>query len=278
VRRPPWGLIPLVALGAGLVAGRFSPNPEALEILDVGQGDCAVLRHAGVTILIDDGPVQRFGTARQAAVTAALRRRGIDDVDFILLSHPDADHVGGTESLVRQFPNAKIGISAEFLTQPKLDQEIGQWRAGPGSIFWLPESSDIRLPGCTLRIYCPVVGPRDDDNRGSMFIRIDDGGATADFSGDAPSEVEDQAAASGVWTADVLHVGHHGSRTATGVRWIEAVRPSFAVISCGRDNPYGHPHRATLERLAAARIPVDRTDLEGDVIFVPMDGHFRRGR
>lgn len=271
-----WLLLPTAGLVTGGIAGWLWPQPEELWIMDVGQGDCAVLRHAGLTILIDDGPVKRFGDPDRPVVLEALRRRGIDSVDLILLSHPDMDHVGGTGALLQRFPNARIAVSADFMYQPKLDKDIAAWHAA-GAVAWLPERADVKIPGCTLHIDCPPVTLSEDDNRGCMFVRVDDGGATADFSGDAPADVEQQEAKQGDWHADLLHVGHHGSRTATGLAWLAAVKPRFAAISCGRDNPYGHPHQQTLNRLIAAGIRVERTDLQGDLLFVPRSGHFVPG-
>jgi competence protein ComEC len=269
-----WVAIAATSLVLGCLTGWYVPCPNDLIFLNVGQGDCAVLRDRGITLLIDDGPLKRTETSESAAVLPALRRHSIGNVDLILLSHPDMDHIGGTRAILERFPNAKVAISAEFETQPKLIHEMTQWNKASERVLWLPEEATVRVGDCVLNVVCPPVTDRENDNRGSMFVRIQDQGATADFSGDAPSDIEDQIVSRGTWPADILHVGHHGSRTSTGERWIEAVHPSFAVISCGRDNPYGHPHRATLDRLTAHKIAVERTDLDGDLSFVPSRGHF----
>ncbi len=269
-------LLGILALILGATCGRIAPRPNDLEFLDVGQGDCAALRYEGVTILIDDGPVSHLGSGRQVAVTRALRRRGVDSVDLILLSHPDADHIGGTSALIAQCPGAKLLVSSQFRTQPKLLHSVQQWHLTADRILWLPAEADITIGRCSLHIECPPVTNREDDNRGSMFVHLDDEGATADFSGDAPMDVEKAEANHGSWRADILHAGHHGSRNSSSDDWIDAVHPRIAVISCGRDNPYGHPHRATLSRFQAHQIPVVRTDEEGDLVFAPVHGHFVR--
>ena len=275
VRTAFWaGMLSLPLLCGGLF-GWFAPQRDDLTILDVGQGDCAVLRHAGATILIDDGPAKRTDPRGPPAVMSALRRIGVDDVDLILLSHPDADHVGGTGALLRQFPHVTVAISGYYASQPKLLRDLREWGLKPEAVLWLPQMCRLRVSGSTLTIVCPPVSDAQNDNLGSMCVRWQDEGATADFTGDAPSEVENQLVGAGNWRADILHVGHHGSRHSTGLEWIRAVHPQVAVISCGRDNPYGHPHRATLDRLAASHVPVLRTDQQGDLVFVPISGHFQ---
>jgi competence protein ComEC len=271
-------LAPPISLLLGFGFGWMRPNPDDLIILNVGQGDCAVLRHGGITVLIDDGPAPHDRPDSGSTIRDALRRADVDNVDFVLLSHPDADHVSGTPEVRHEFPSARIVMSSEFATMPKMLSDLRSWSVDPRSVLWLPEKSSISFSGCELRIECPQLDVNGDDNRGSMFVHVNDEGATADFSGDAPQDVEAAVAQQGGWQADLLHVGHHGSKTATGEEWLSTVRPRVAVISCGVDNPYGHPHRSVLERLQTHHIAIERTDQSGDLTFVPKNGRFEAVR
>jgi competence protein ComEC len=199
-------------------------------------------------------------------------------VDLILLSHPDLDHIGGTGAVLRSFPDAKIAVSDEFRNDQHMLSRLASWGRSPDDVAWLPHREAGRIGNFTVTIECPLMLPGEEDNDGSMFVRIQEDRASAVFSGDAPMSVEAAEAARGDWSAQILHVGHHGSKTATSETWLRAVHPKVAVISCGRNNRYGHPHAATLQRLAAYKIPVDRTDREGSIEFVVRNGEFVRER
>lgn len=259
---------------AGIVAGWIQPAPDDLIVMSIGQGDAAVLRHGGVTVMIDDGPSPRGSADPGSVIRNALNRVGVGHVDLILLSHPDADHVSGTPEVLREFPRARILMSSEFESMPKMQNDFSEWSVNPRSVVWLPEHATIAFAGCQLTIECPQENVDEDDNRGSMFVHVAEEGASADFSGDAPQDVEAEVANEPGWRADLLHVGHHGSKTATGESWLDKVRPRIAVISCGRGSPYGHPHRVVLDRLKAHGIAIERTDLQGDLRFVPRGGRF----
>ena len=255
----------------GICVGWFQQPEDRLTFMSVGQGDATLISSQGVTALIDDGPQTRDG---RNTLQAVLRRNHVARVDLILLSHPDSDHTGGTQELLHLFPGVQICISASFRSAPKMEQQIHSWGLQDSQIHWLSRTASISVGNCRLHIYCPRVGLKENDNNGSMFVHLIDEGATATFSGDAPTVVEQQVGTLATWNSDILHVGHHGSRTATGEAWIEDVHPKFAVISCGLGNRFGHPHEVTLRRLQAHRITVLRTDLQGDVVFHPQGGHF----
>ncbi len=242
-------------------------EPTLLASLSVGQGDCAVLTSGGVTVLIDAGPRQGTYDAGERLVLPALRRLGVSGVDFVLLSHPDIDHVGGIVSIHRACPEARFAASAEFRTWPSMMDRLKEAGIAPGEVIWLPENAALQVGDFRLRTWCPSMAGHENDNDGSMFVRVVDGSATAVFSGDAPMSVEEEALGHGNWAAQVMKAGHHGSRSATGAAWIAAVHPSVAVLSCGRNNRYGHPHRDVVDRLQAAGIEVWRTDRQGDAVF-----------
>lgn len=242
----------------------------------MGQGDCAVIRDSGRTILIDAGPAGRGADAGAKIIVPRLRAMGVGRVDLILLSHPDSDHVGGTGAILDAYPEAKIGMSSEFHDHPAMNADLSRWKYNPDKVFWIPARANLRIGKTTIRVRCPELLPGSIDNDGSMCLRVQHGAATAIFTGDAPMSVEEKLAFETDWSGDVLKVGHHGSRTATCDAWINAVHPRWAVISCGKDNPYGHPHRDVVNRLEKAGISILRTDLNGDISFSIRDTHFAR--
>lgn len=260
-----------LALVGGVLYGKSGPGGDRLAVLSVGQGDCAVFQSDGRTALIDVGPLSDRLDAGARFVAPALDRLGVGSVDLVLLSHPDSDHIGGLRSILSRFNVGKIVVPACFRGHPQL-QDLP-----PDKVVWLERSARVQFGTATLQLEASSQARPEKDNDGSMFVRIVDGASTAVFSGDAPMDVESAMVGRlPDWRAQVLHAGHHGSRTSTGASWLAAARPRVVAISCGRNNRYGHPHQSALAAIAAAGAQIARTDLEGDLVFEVTQNGFRR--
>jgi beta-lactamase superfamily II metal-dependent hydrolase len=242
-----------------------------ITFLSVGQGDCAVIQHKGRTILVDAAPTV---ASAKWDVLPKLRELGVVDVDLILLTHPDTDHIGGVPVLARAFPKAKFAISEEFRDHSAWQAELKEWRLSQSRLSYLPRRMSGLIGDLKIDIYCPEVWSEEQDNDGSIFLKISTGSASAVLSGDATAESEAVAAANGDWSAQIMKAGHHGSKTSTSFGWLNEVKPKHVVVSCGKDNRYGHPHASVLERVSSAKAEIERTD-QGDVSFVIRDGAFR---
>ncbi len=268
------GLALALSGSVGYWAGHQSDRPTVVTFVNVGQGDCTVVQSGGDTVLIDDGPQTMGYDAGARIILPKLRELGVAHVNLILLTHPDADHVGGTGAILRAFPDAKIGFSQCFRDRKEVQNRLTEWGVADDRVWWMEEEERVRMGDLRLRIHCPQISASAPTNDGSIFLRFSEGTAAFVITGDAPQAKEDQTARTSDWTSDVLHVGHHGSRTSTSLSWLAAVHPKFAVISCGKDNEYGHPHRAVLDRLREASATVLRTDERGDIQFRVRDHHF----
>ena len=242
--------------------------------MNVGQGDCTVIQVGHSAILVDDGPFVHGFDAGERIVKPKLRELGVTDISLVLLTHPDADHVGGTRAIHEQFPNARIAFSRCFEHRHEVDRELTTWHLDDDKVWWLGQHERLKVGKITLDVACPQVPPDAPTNDGSIFVRISDGAAAVVITGDAPIQSEQRIAPTGDWSADVLHVGHHGSKTSTSDAWLDAVHPTYGIISCGRNNEYGHPHRVVLDRLAAHHVTPVRTDQIGDIRFVVRGQHF----
>jgi competence protein ComEC len=257
------------ALRTAVFAGR-----SLLCTLDVGQGDAAALRTAaGRWILFDAGP--RFGErdAGRDVVLPLLRKYGARRVDLFVLSHPDLDHLGGFSSIHDGVPVLRILDSGHPIPSPAYARFLA--RTEEDGVRWLPGRAGdrVRLDNVTIR----VLGPAASDgrertaagaNETSLLLRVSIGRALVYLNtGDATAR--DELSLLAAWgpdslRADLLKVGHHGSRSSSSSAFLAAVRPRTAVISAGRGNAYGHPHAAVLERLSRTGVPrVWRTDREG---------------
>jgi competence protein ComEC len=277
-RRAAWILAAVLwwPLLAGLVTLR-QPTGErslALHLLDVGQGDAIALRTpGGHWVVVDAGPAGTAGDAGQRVVGPYLARHGARRIEVFVLSHAHRDHVGGGASLVGRFP---VGLALDP-GEPFAEAGYDAWLealAVRGSRWRVAQAGDTwQLDGVTFRVVHPprVWAHRGYDlNEDSIVLEVRFGAFRALLTGDAGFPAESALAAAGDGPVALLKVGHHGSRGSTAEAFLAATAPQAAVISVGR-NGYGHPAPATLERLAAARVPVWRTDRDG-TIRVMTDG------
>lgn len=284
---PAWvlvlGLLLLAALTLLARSGWFpgtgadpagSSGQTTIAFLDVGQAlAVAVVTADGHALLYDAG-----NSARDVREVIApfFEARGVTRLDYLLLSHPDQDHVGGMPAVIDAFPigafldPALPSTNLAYLEtlERVADQAIPAQRARRGQTFMLGEQ--VRLE---------ILWPRDPllraeggevaDNDNGLVIRLVHGTVTVLLTGDIEALAERQLVAleGGGLRAPVLQVPHHGSQTSTTPELLEAVRPEVAVISAGASNPYGHPHAEVVNRLRAAGSAVYRTDVDGTVII-----------
>jgi competence protein ComEC len=255
--------------------------------LSVGQGDAAILRtFEGRWLVFDGGPDRPEGAGREE-VGAALRRRGARAVALVVLSHPDLDHIGGLPGLLSSVPVGGVLDTADPLPRAPYARLLAV--AEQAGIPWLTATpgTRIRVDGAEVLVLGPdpaAARTRDgrtlNGNQTSLVVRVDLAGFRYVNPGDATA-IEEAAILSS-WPldslrADLLKVGHHGSRTSTSAGWLSAVRPRIAAISAGNGNRYGHPHPEVVERLDSAAIPtVWRTDRSGSLcIEIRRDGRWR---
>ncbi|NMB79343.1 MAG: MBL fold metallo-hydrolase [Methanomicrobiales archaeon] len=237
--------------------------------LDVGQGDSSVILFKDKVILIDAGEVDYGDT-----VVRDLQKLGVEKIDLLVATHPHSDHIGGMQAVFARFPVEKVLDSAtpssSSLYEKFLDtvdrKNIPYMAAEAGQTIEIDPSLRI------LVLSPPKGGLGDDINTNSIVLRISYGTVNLLYAGDATSAAESVMLKTGyAMDAQVLKVGHHGSSGSSNAAFLARVDPDVAVISLARDNPYGHPHKETLERLANAGPVVYRTDRDG-TILVMSDG------
>lgn len=242
-----------------------------IHVIDVGQGDATAIRTPrGHWILIDAGPRTPSYDAGRQRVTPYLLARGARRIDVLLLTHPDADHVGGAQWLWHAFDIGAV-LDPAIATGKDIYTDVLEAARSHGT-RWMAarEGREIRVDDVVLRVLAPSDSFLDhphDSNDLSAVVRLEYGSFGALFLGDAPTGVEDAVVerfGPGV-RSQVIKVGHHGSRTSTGDSLLNAVRPVLALVSVGRHNRYGHPAPVVIGRLAEHGVRILRTDLDGSI-------------
>ena len=230
-----------------------------VSFIDVGQGDSEFIELPnGETLLIDAGTNETG-----ADVVNYIESLGYSSIDYVVGTHPHEDHIGGLDDVIRTFDVESVympKVTADTKTfEDVLDAvdekglTINTAKAGVS----LVDGEDL-----SVKMLAPVLDEYDNTNDYSAVIKVAYGDTSFLFTGDAEEYAEDLI--TGDVSADVLKVGHHGSSTSTGEAFLQRVSPSYAVISCGLGNSYGHPHTETIEKLGG--IPVFRTDEMGTIV------------
>ena len=238
-----------------------------VHFLDIGQGLCVFVQSEGENLIYDGGDKK---TADD--VVAYLENLGVETIDYMISSHYDSDHVSGLIDCLENF-DVEYVICSDYVHGSKTYENFLAAVEAEGLTPNHPavgESFTFGNGGFT--ILAPNTIDEDDSNANSVAIKLINGNNSFIITGDAEIKNEKEMCQTGIDLAcDVLVPGHHGSATATSWDFLEATLPAYAVISCGTDNSYGHPHEETMEKLESANVEVFRTDIQG-TITVTSDG------
>ncbi len=252
-------------------AGPREPIPvgagEYIEIhvIDVGQGDSILIRTAGGDMLIDAGPASGEDELKEY-----LTEMQVDDLEYAVFTHPDADHIGCADMVLTDYTVSNV-IMPEHEKDTKTYQRMMAALDASGATLISPEpNTTFTLGSMTVTILAPIEDKYKSTNDYSVVMRLDFGETSFMMTGDAEEISEEDILAKfdvDMLDCDVLKVGHHGSDTSTSQRFLDAVSPEIALISCGEGNTYGHPYAVTLQKLEAASSAIYRTDEWGDIVL-----------
>lgn len=276
-----------VSLGGRAVARRLDEG-VVVTFLDVGQGDATLIEGPrGHVILVDGGGAvdvkSRFDPGERV-IEPVLRRKTIDQIDLVVLSHPHPDHMNGLFRVLERFPVRALWTSGDRGNNPAFDRLMAL-AARRGVAVARPRTGV--LGGLSIQALHPFVGDQVGAPQGmgvndaSVVIRVGFSGRTVLFTGDIEEQGEAElmgtaALVPGGLASDLLKVPHHASRTSSGDELLAAVRPTLAVASLAAGNRYGFPHQEVVARYRRLGLPLLRTDLSGAVRWrVEADGTFQ---
>ena len=241
--------------------GTQQANPLVfIYFIDVGQGDATLIKYGETEMLIDCGK-------NGEDTVSFLKEKNVGDLEYLLITHADSDHLGGCDEVLREFRTHAVitnGQASDTIsyreTMVELDTEQhiiaikgNAWNIGPAEIRVLQANNGLT-----------------ETNQNSIVTKLIYGNIDTLFNGDCDNECEKLLMDKDV-QSEILRVAHHGSKFATEADFLEKVKPQVAIISVG-PNSYGHPAQETLDRISQGGVLVYRTDIEGD-ITVALDGN-----
>ena len=253
----------------GKVTNAFLVDGEThVHIIDVGQGSATLIQEGNKGILIDTGE-DDYGDYLISYINSC----GVDRLEYVVASHPHSDHIGAIVDVFKAFDVGAVvmpELSEKNIPTTRVYEKMMEYIFDKDMDVIFPSVGEtIHLVNTSLSFLGPVK-QTDDLNNMSLICRVNTiGGTKVMILGDAEKEELSSVyeTVSGVYKSDILVMGHHGSRTSVYKPLLNAVDASVAVISCGRDNDYGHPHKEALNYVSQEGLTLYRTDKDGDIVF-----------
>ena len=280
-------------LNANAGANAGAPTNGAavtVKMLDVGQGDAVLVRTAEQTVLIDTSDVDERDKLKRE-----LAKENVTTIDKVILTHPHADHMGGIALLLKEYDVREVydndvirdlplytGYLRELkklnmTRKPLKEGDVVDFGGGAKFVVIYPPAQKVAAWNNEFQDYLQkrktdksVQKPKHNFNLESIVGRLEYGDFAMLFTGDAEAENEAELLATHAdkLAAQVLKVPHHGSKTSSSPKFLDAVKPQTALISLGANNDYGHPHGVTLKKYDSRGVKVYRTDLNGAITIV----------
>jgi len=239
-----------------------------IHYINVGQADSILIQVNNKNLLIDAGNYED-----RAKVVTYLQKHGVKKLQYIIATHPHEDHIGGMSLVIKKFEVGQLYAPKKTNNTKAFEEMVTALKSKKLKINEAKHGISLDLG---LNTSCEIIAPNsnkyDDTNNYSAIIRLTYGSTSFLFMGDAQKVSEREIIKSGAnISCDVLKIGHHGSSSSSSKEFLDLASPKLAIISCGRNNSYGHPHKQTLDSLKQKNVLIYRTDLNG-TILIQSDG------
>ncbi len=235
-------------------------------MLDVGNADCFLLKQGDAAMLIDGGEPDDADH-----IVSYLHTHGVEQLEAIIMSHPHADHIGSLERVVAAYETDTVyyAVVPEGLEEvtPMHTRLFNAIAVSNATLYEASDGVEFSLGKAQVQIY-PLAVISEDANDYSLITRVSFGEETILFTGDATEKAQRALMNSGLdFTATILKMSHHGGKVDTTRAFLDAVHPKAALITCGVENAYNHPHKDTIAALEERGIPYYRSDCEGTTVI-----------
>ncbi len=238
-----------------------------VHIIDVGQGNATLIQQGDEGILIDTGE-DDYGDYLVSYINSC----GVDELKYVIASHPHSDHIGAIIDVFKAFEVDTVVMSelSEFnIPTTRVYENMMEYILTNDMDVMYPEFGDtVSMDPTSVRFLGPVNQTADLNNM-SLICKVSASGTDILLPGDAEKEELSSVCEKGsrAFKSEILVMGHHGSRTSVYKPFLDFVAPEVAVISCGRGNDYGHPHKEALSYVMQNDITMYRTDMDGNIVF-----------
>jgi beta-lactamase superfamily II metal-dependent hydrolase len=246
----------------------FEENYLEIHFLDVGQALCILVEdNAGNQLLYDAG-----NNGDGDFIVSYLESEGVDDIEYLINSHPHEDHIGGMDDVLHAFDVEQVILSGKTYDTKSYDEVIALISQQGIPISYPEAGTEYQMGGWTFEVLGPMGSDYSNVNNYSLVVKVSYGETDVLLTGDAEilSELE-MIASDADLEAEILQVGHHGDALSTSSQLLREMEPAFAVISVGEGNSYGYPDDAVQMRLEGLGIETYRTDVDGTVVFTLLD-------
>lgn len=238
---------------------------KSLAFLDVGQGDCFVADTKSGMIIFDGGSSSEDQVGRYR-ILPYMKYLGYQKIQIAVISHMDIDHYSGIKELLEMGKIKYLGLP-EIPKDETMKKIIGIAKKRGTTIFYLSRGRQITTKDGSLKVLHPQKNSQMEKNAASLVMQGKILGYRVLLTGDVEKEGEEELLSEELERADILKAAHHGSKNSTSNEFLQKVQPKQTVISCGKQNRYGHPHLETIHRLQTYRTKIYRTDRSGAIIF-----------
>lgn len=238
-----------------------SSSDNIVHFIDVGQGDSILVESQGEYMLVDAGEEDKGDT-----VVNYIKNQGINKLKYVVATHPHSDHIGGMDDVINSVGVESIIMPDKSATTKCFENMLDAVESKNVNAIKAEAGNEFSLGSFN----CKIVGPVnivDETNDNSVVIKLTYGNDSILLTGDCGKAEENDILNSGAdISADLLKAGHHGSSTSSTESFVNAVNPKGVIISCGKNNDYGHPHKEVMNRFNENNIKVYRTDEMGSIV------------
>ncbi|ACO86159.1 ComEC/Rec2 family competence protein [Clostridium botulinum] len=239
-------------------------NELKVHYIDVGQGDSILVQTKDKNILID------AGTRKSSdSLISYLKQQHIKKLDYVIATHPHEDHIGGMPKVIEEFEISNFYAPKKTANTKIFKDMILQLKKKNLKINVAKKGISLDLSNnSSLDFLAPVKDNYENTNDSSAVVKLTHGNTKFLFTGDAEKTSEKDILNSNEdLSSNVLKIGHHGSHSSSSKEFLDKIDPKIAIISCGKNNDYGHPHKETMKELNKRNIEVYRTDIDGNIVL-----------